>query len=208
MFPLGTVIFPTQQVPLCVFEPRYHQLLEDVADTHFFGSCLIMRGHEVGGGDERADVATVVEVLGQTALASGQTLLLVEGRECVRIREWLPDAPYPRATVEQRCCDDVAIDASLLNSTESAVRALRALRSEYESDQPLSANLGLSDEPATRAWQLCALTEMSSFDKLKVLAISDPNERLRLVLEICCERYGDYQRLIATSGDAPLANFE
>ena len=32
MFPLGMVIFPHQTVGLCVFEPRYRQLLFDVGD--------------------------------------------------------------------------------------------------------------------------------------------------------------------------------
>jgi len=38
---------------------------------------------------------------------------------------------------------------------------------------------------------------MSTLDQFKVLSLSDPNDRLRLVAEICCERYGDYQRMVA-----------
>jgi hypothetical protein len=33
------------------------------------------------------------------------------------------------------------------------------------------------------------------------LSLSNPNDRLRLVAEICCERYGDYQRMLML-GDA------
>ena len=37
---------------------------------------------------------------------------------------------------------------------------------------------------------------MSTLDQFSVLSKSDPNERLRLVLEICCERYGDFERML------------
>jgi len=53
MFPLGAVIFPHQTMALYVFEDRYQTLLNDVAATNMFGSCLIARGSEVGGGEER-----------------------------------------------------------------------------------------------------------------------------------------------------------
>ena len=53
MFPLGMVIFPHQVVGLCVFEARYHQMLEDIETEQRFGTCLIARGSEVGGFDER-----------------------------------------------------------------------------------------------------------------------------------------------------------
>lgn len=197
MFPLGMVIFPHQTVGLCVFEPRYHQLLRDTADELRFGTCLIERGSEVGGGDQRTSVATVVDVLGTHHLSDGQALLVVEGVGCVEVDEWLADSPYPRAMVVERCCDQVPIEPALLASTESAVRALRALQSEVFADQCLQRDVAMDPDPAIRSWQLCALTPMSILDQFKVLSLSNPNDRLRLVAEVCCERYGDYQRLIA-----------
>ena len=137
MFPLGMVIYPHQTVGLCVFEPRYRQLLFDVETERRFGTCLIERGSDVGGYDERTSVGTLVEILGSHRLSNGQTLIVVEGLECFEVDEWLEDEPYPRALVGQRCCDDVAIEGGLLKSTESAVRALRALQSEIFADQCL-----------------------------------------------------------------------
>ena len=86
---------------------------------------------------------------------------------------------------------------ALLESTESAVRAIRALRSEIFADECLQSNCEMDANPWIRSWQLCALTPMSTLDQMKVLSLSNPNERLRLVAEICCERYGDYQRMLA-----------
>ena len=198
MFPLGMVIFPHQTVGLCVFEPRYRQMLHDLSnDNAEFGSCLIARGSEVGGGDERTMVGTVMSIVASQPLADGQTLLMVEGQRCIEVAEWVPDAPYPRARVTERCCDEVEIERDLLKSAESAVRALRALHSEVNLDESPLPMDDLSGDPATRAWQLCAMTPMAVLDQFAVLSLSDPNERLRLVAEICCERYGDYQRLLA-----------
>lgn len=197
MFPLGMVVFPHQVVGLCVFESRYHHMLDDIERDQRFGTCLITRGGEVGGHDERTAVGTLMKVLGAQSLPNGQTLVMAEGVECFEVRRWLADDPYPRAVVSDRCCDDVSIEPALLKSTESAVRAIRALRSEIFADECLQSNCEMDANPWVRSWQLCALTPMSTLDQFKVLSLSNPNDRLRLVAEICCERYGDYQRMLA-----------
>jgi uncharacterized protein len=205
MFPLGMVVFPHQTVGLCVFEPRYHRLLADVAAERRFGTCLIERGSEVGGRDERTSVGTLLEIAGSHEMDAGKTLVMVEAIECFAVTRWLDDDPYPRAEVRERCCDDVPVERALLGSTESAVRALRALQSEVVADQCLRRDVPMDDDPGVRAWQLCALTPMSVLDQFKVLSLSNPNDRLRLVAEICCERYGDYQRMLALA-DQPTFN--
>jgi Lon protease-like protein len=196
MFPLGMVVFPHQVVGLCVFESRFHRMLSDIESVQRFGTCLIARGSEIGGQDERTSVGTLMQILGAQSLPNGQTLLMVEGLECFEVSRWLTDTPYPRAVVRDRCCDEVSIEPGLLKSTESAVRALRALQSELFADQCLKSNCEMDPDPWVRSWQLCSMTPMSTLDQFKVLGLSDPNDRLRLVAEVCCERYGDYQRMI------------
>lgn len=197
MFPLGMVVFPHQVVGLCVFEPRYQAMLADIDGDPQFGTCLIARGSEVGGGDERTGVATVVRVVASQRLGDGKTLMMVEGSERVEVDEWLDDAPYPRARLRRDSNGSDQVDAHLLRSTESAVRALRALQSEVVADQCLRSNCEMDQDPSVRAWQLCSMTPMPVFDQFSVLSLRDVNDRLRLVAEICCERYGDYQRLLA-----------
>lgn len=205
MFPLGMVIFPHQVVGLCVFEPRYHTMLSDLRGAQFFGTCLIARGSEVGGGDQRTGVGTLMQILGSQTLANGQMVLRVEGVNSIEVGQWLHDAPYPRASVSERQCDEIEVESGLLKSTESAVRALRALRSELFADERLRANCAMDSDPWIRSWQLCSMTPMSTLDQFKVLSMSDPNDRLRLVAEVCCERYGDYQRmLVADNASSPM----
>jgi Lon protease-like protein len=196
MFPLNMVVFPRQVVGLYVFEQRYQRMLEDLEGAQRFGTCLITRGSEVGGGDERTSVGTVMQILGSQRLANGQALLVAEGSDCFEVSEWLDDSPYPRAVVRERCCDEVPLEPALLKSTESAVRALRALQSEVFADVCLRNNCEMASDPWVRSWQLCALTPMSVPDQFKVLSLSNPNDRMRLVAEVCCERYGDYQRML------------
>jgi Lon protease-like protein len=197
MFPLGMVVFPHQQVGLCVFESRYQRMLDDIGADRRFGTCLIARGSEVGGGDERLSIGTVVEILASQRLTDGQTLLLVEGVHCIEVITWLDDAPYPRAIVRERRCQQCEPEPALLRSTQSAVRALRALQSEVNADECIRSNCDMDVDPRVRSWQLCSMTPMSTLDQFKVLSLSNPNDRLRLLAEICCERYGDYQRMLA-----------
>jgi Lon protease-like protein len=203
MFPLGMVVFPHQVVGLCVFEPRYKQMLNDIESDNRFGTCLIERGSEVGGADKRTSVGSIVQILGSHSLVDGKTLLMIEGVSCFEIAKWLEDAPYPRAEVRDRCCDEVMIEPGLLKSTESAVRALRALQSEVFADQCLKSNCEMDADPWVRSWQLCSMTPMSIFDQFKVLSLSNPNDRLRLLAEVSCERYGDYQRMLALDLPVP-----
>ncbi len=199
MFPLGMVIFPHQVVGLCVFEPRYQQMILDIETEPVFGTCLIARGSEVGGGDERTMVATVLRVIASQRLDDGKTLMMVEGTERVEVAEWLDDAPYPRARLAGNGTHPDAVDPQLLRSTESAVRALRALQSEVLADQCLRSNCEMDADPTVRTWQLCSMTPMPVLDQFTVLSLALTNERLRMIGEICCERYGDYQRLLALS---------
>jgi Lon protease-like protein len=204
MFPLGMVVFPHQVVGLCVFESRYQQLLDDVNDAQRFGTCLIARGSEVGGGDERTFVGTMLNIRGQQRMDDGKILVVVEGTSCFAIESWLDDQPYPRALAEERCCDDVMIDPDLLRHAETSVRALRNLQSEVAADEVFARNCAMAEDPWERSWQLCSMTPMALRDQFKVISMSDPNERLGLLVEICCERYGDYERMLSLETDAPF----
>ncbi len=51
LFPLNTVLFPGQVLPLHVFEPRYRKMINQCVDKDWpFGVVLIQEGEEVGIG--------------------------------------------------------------------------------------------------------------------------------------------------------------
>ena len=101
MFPLGSVLFPGQLLPLQIFEPRYHVMMTEVlAHDGQFGVVLIDRGSEVGGGDHRTDVGCVATVEEARVIDESRVGIVARGSHRVRINEWLADDPYPAAMVE------------------------------------------------------------------------------------------------------------
>lgn len=195
MFPLSTVVYPHQRVPLHVFEQRYRRLVEDVREGEgHFGICLIARGSEVGGGDQRVDVGTIVDLRAVFPFSDGRCMLIVDGRERLFVRRWLVDDPYPRALVQVEAAEPVEVDGDLLAAAHQAVRALRRLHSEMFPDSCLQDGCECDDDPVTRVWQLCSMTPMATLDQMRLLRLDGPNERLAGLLEICCERYGDLTR--------------
>ena len=111
MFPLGSVLFPGQILPLHVFEPRYKEMMahclgEDDAGDKLFGVVLIERGSEVGGGDVRTDVGTVARIVSHRLLDGGRMAVLAVGERRIKISEWLEDDPYPQAIADTWPCED------------------------------------------------------------------------------------------------------
>lgn len=63
IFPLDLVLFPRQELPLRVFEPRYKQLVDDcmIGDRQF-GVCLIDENNSVNGWNSPKFVGTVAKI--------------------------------------------------------------------------------------------------------------------------------------------------
>ena len=103
IFPLGSVLMPTQLLPLHIFEPRYRELMRQLTEAgarRELGVVLIERGHEVGGGDQRVGTGTLARLVAAEQLPDGRWLALFAGTERFRVVEWLPDDPFPQAQVE------------------------------------------------------------------------------------------------------------
>jgi Lon protease-like protein len=102
MFPLGRPVLPGEVLGLRVFEDRYVTLLERIRDRPEpeFGVVLIDRGSEIGGGDVRRDVGTVVVAARIQQLEGGQFAVAGIGRRRIRVVEWMHDDPHPWAMVE------------------------------------------------------------------------------------------------------------
>jgi uncharacterized protein len=100
MFPLEAALLPNQDLPLRIFEPRYGALVRHCTDSGDpFGVVLIAGGREVGGGDTRYDVGTLSRITECVDQGSDRYALLCRTGERIRVSEWLPDDPYPRARV-------------------------------------------------------------------------------------------------------------
>ena len=101
MFPLQSALLPNEDLPLRIFEPRYSALVRDcIGNDAPFGVVLISRGREVGGGDARCDVGVLSEITECVEHGANRYSLACRTGERIRVSEWLPDDPYPRAFVQ------------------------------------------------------------------------------------------------------------
>jgi uncharacterized protein len=179
MFPLGTVLFPHGVLPLHVFEPRYRAMTERcLADDAMFGVVLIERGSEVGGNDQRCGVGTAARILQAGHLDDGRWVLMTVGEHRVRVQQWLPDDPYPRADVvslPDRADDDaVAVIPDLVTELERLLR----LRAELGEPVP-GVEVALPDDPVHASFEACALAGLGPFDGQRLLELDDAGDRLR-----------------------------
>ena len=198
MFPLSTVLFPGVELPLHVFEERYRQLVADVlATTREFGTVLITAGSEVGGGDRRSDVGTLVTIDMAAPFDDGRWLLATRGIERIRVIEWLEDDPYPRARVERYPSEELLDRTEILGQAAAAVRRLRMLLSELDRGPCTSLELGLGDDPTDAAWMACALAPITQHDSQSLLEETDPSSRLEALLALACHLIRDIEDLLA-----------
>jgi Lon protease-like protein len=61
---------------------------------------LIEAGREVGGGDSRSDVGALAHITEVADFGDGRYRLNCVMAERIRVRQWHPDNPYPRAATE------------------------------------------------------------------------------------------------------------
>jgi Lon protease-like protein len=175
LFPLPVVLFPTERIPLHIFEPRYVELIEEcLADGSEFG-LIFADGdafHEIG---TRAAVTDVVE-----RLDDGRLNVVVEGGERFRVLEVTGGRSFTTADVEPVSDDDEA-PADL----SRALDAFAALAGEAESD----VDIPDGDSPLLD-FELAARVDFAPEDKQELLASTSPAaraERLAELLELALE---------------------
>jgi Lon protease-like protein len=101
LFPLNTVLFPGQVLPLHIFEDRYRLMIRQcLAEDKPFGVVLIRRGEEVGETAEPYTVGTIARILESAHLPDGTMNIVSVGTERFRIHRLIHDQPYLRGEVE------------------------------------------------------------------------------------------------------------
>jgi Lon protease-like protein len=184
MFPLQTVLLPGGVLPLHVFEPRYRQLvvdcLADDAGDPEFGVALIERGSEVGGGDQRATVGVVAQMVQVEALADGRYAVVAVGTRRIRVNAWLPDDPYPLADVDE--WRDLDPDAPGLRARVAAATSrLREVLDLAARFGEVPHDLQISDDPLVASYHLAGLAPLGPADRYRLLCAESPSERLELL---------------------------
>jgi Lon protease-like protein len=186
MFPLGSVLLPGALLPLHVFEPRYRDMVRDCLRSDGepeFGQVLITHGWETGGGDERAMVGTVAQMLHVDALDENRYALVAVGTRRIRVAAWLPDDPYPVAEVEDwpDTDPDVSVLAARIPDSRHRVRDVIGLAARLGEVPAQAEREDISDDPLLATYHLAALAPLGPADRYKLLAAPGPSERLDLL---------------------------
>ena len=99
IFPLDLVLFPRQELPLRIFEPRYKQLVDDcMLGNGQFGVCLIDSTNSVNGWNSPVSVGTIAKITKCEDVEIDGLQLHIEtiGRNSFKIKRIIsPSIPQP-----------------------------------------------------------------------------------------------------------------
>jgi Lon protease-like protein len=204
LFPLNTVLFPGEPLPLHVFEQRYRTMIGTCleSDTPEFGVVLLRSGGEVveGVGPNGADgpppvphnVGTTARIVDWRREPDGRYLLACLGRRRFRLTRLTQDAPYLAADVLPLDDPADAVQADLARQVREAAVRLLVLRaagnvSAGDESEGLAAKVRRAlpeDATALSFFVPRVLTIASNDQKQSLLEAGDADSRLRLELSL------------------------
>lgn len=170
-------MLPGEELPLRIFEPRYSALVQHclATDDPAFGVVLISAGREVGGGDARSDVGAMAHITECADDGDGRYRLRCVMAERLRVLEWLPDDPYPRATVEPWPDEPGGpVDVDAIRDIEDRMIALferiAAARGAEVNGRDIVLGADESGDAAMWLYALASRMPMGQADRYAVLA--------------------------------------
>lgn len=186
IFPLSTVLFPTGDMALNIFEERYRIMVEELLESGgVFGVILILRGEEVGGSAVPHSIGTTANIIEHSKNPDGGYALRVQGRSKFKLVRMLEDQPYPSGEIEF-FPESGYQEPDLLGS---AIDRVRHVFSDY-----VRLSLALTDQwaegvdlPADSAWLINKITPnlgIPEIAKQRVLEHNLPTEGLRALEEL------------------------
>jgi uncharacterized protein len=182
LFPLNTVLFPGCTLDLQIFEARYLDMISRcMKQGEGFGVVCIIEGGEVGeAAGQFAAIGCEALIRDFQQLPNGLLGIRVEGGRRLRVlrAQVLPDQ---LTVAEVEWLADEA-EQPLLGEHADLAALLGAL-----SEHPMVAALGMQAEPAGQAAlanQLAYLLPLEAEQKLQLLALDQPLQRLDLLHEL------------------------
>jgi Lon protease-like protein len=186
LFPLNTVLFPGQLLPLHIFEARYRQMIGECIQTGTpFGVVLIREGEEVGESAEPYDVGTTAHIVQVERLDDGRLDIVCVGHARFRIQQTYHDRSYLRGNIE--LWPWTPFDQSLPQLHVDQVRQrldryIKILAEITHSD----VQVELPDDPAALANMAAAVLQVDAAEKQQLLttnSIGDLLDQIGVLLQ-------------------------
>jgi len=171
LFPLNTVLFPGQVLPLHIFEPRYRAMIDQCIDKSWpFGVALIQDGDEIGGPAVPYEVGTTARVTQVERLDDGRLNIVSIGEMRFRILTMSEAREgYLRAevTLWPWSPSDQKMSGTLADNVRGRLRRYVDLLSQASGVQ-MDAN-DLPDEPTELACLTAIALQIEQLEKQDLL---------------------------------------
>lgn len=180
LFPLHTTLVPGAAVGLRVFERRYLDLVRDSGRSgEGFGVCLILDGQEVGAPATPAAYGVQVRIEDFDVGADGVLQLRLRGTrrfhvERTRVRD------NGLVVADVRWCDEDPDDE--LRPQHALLATVLGHIIEQAGEAYAPANPALLDQASWVGWRLAELLPLSEQQRLQLLQMDDPHQRLQQLL--------------------------
>jgi uncharacterized protein len=186
IFPLRTVLFPGDLLPLHIFEPRYRLMLSHCGEKDpCFGVVLTRSGSEVGDQPQIYAIGTSAVNVEQVALPDGRSNLLVKGarRFEVLASDW--DASYMVATVRWLDAPDSGPAHADLNDAVGEVKDLlaRYLDAYNQATGQRASLRHFHGDPVALAYAVASTLPMPVEARQRLLESTPPGELLSVLEE-------------------------
>ena len=192
LFPLQIVVFPGEETPLHIFEPRYRQLVKDTAESGDpFGIVLMKRGAQRSRGgmatsaEETHEIGCTVRMESAEAFPDGRYNILCRGERRFRILEMLGERPYWVAEVEYLDDpSDAEGEAAGAAGAETAELYREHLHFNLALQNSWQRSYRLPRRPAALVNHIGAQVEAPPSVKQEVLKSESAVEQLRLLARV------------------------
>lgn len=182
LFPLHAVLLPGAAMGVRVFEPRYLEMVSDCSrHGHGFGVCLIQGGEEVGAPALPAAVGTEALIEDFGLGEEGLLTLRIRGARRFRVQQVRAcDSGLQRADVHW-CVPD---SPKAVNPEHGLLVILLERLLDQVGGPYAAAPRGCFDDAAWVGWRLAELLPLQDLQRLELLGLDDPDQRLDLIVTL------------------------
>jgi len=204
IFPLpNLVLFPGLSVPLHIFEPRYREMIADVADSHAMIGMALLKGdrqRDYHAFPDIFEVGCAGKIGGLMKLADGRYNLVLEGAGEFRIVREIRDRAYRQAEVNWCTVRPDALDCDA-----ETMEALREMLFSYLGEAAHEAWRAIVDQRGLRGAALinflCFHLDVTPLEKQTMLeALTD---RVDCLLDVLTFKLEERKRGPAGTSGGP-----